>query len=89
MQLINTKAGGRKLMALSTSIHNVYSLDLMHTDVSLLQVISLALHLARPAPPAVECGTRLKTAAGVRYQSRGTLVVCKVSPGYLITSLVH
>lgn len=61
----------------------------MKTDIFLLQVISLALHLARPAPDAVECGTRLKTAAGVRYQSRGTLVVCKVSPCYLIERLVH
>eukprot|EP00892_Ulva_mutabilis_P010165 jgi/Ulvmu1/7520/UM037_0064.1 len=42
-------------------------------------VISLALHLAHPAPPAVESGSRLKTAAGTRYQSRGTLVLCKVS----------
>lgn len=43
-----------------------------------MQVISLALHLAHPAPPAVESGSELQTSSGVRYQSRGTLVVCKV-----------
>lgn len=55
----------------------------MYLCTDSLQVISLALILARPAPAAVESGALLKTAdGGERYQSRGTLVVCKVTPSH-------